>query len=105
MNEFQTSHKRQLAILQIIAAGTGLTLTRASNAVGIEMSWVPGRNEQVEDRIHRIGQTRDVEITMLAYQHSVETRVLKAGASKERSASRVLDANIVELLTNMEEAG
>jgi SWI/SNF-related matrix-associated actin-dependent regulator 1 of chromatin subfamily A len=105
MTEFQNSGKRQLALLQIVAAGVGYTLTRACHGIGIESSWVPGRNSQVHDRLHRIGQERAVEITVLAYQHSVEAKVLRSGARKEKSAGRVLDTKIHEMLESLESEG
>lgn len=52
-------------IAQIIAAGTGLTLTRASDALFVETDWTPANVVQAEDRIHRISQDQPVTITTL----------------------------------------
>ncbi|WP_410468634.1 DEAD/DEAH box helicase [Actinomyces sp.] len=52
-------------IAQIIAAGTGLTLTRASDALFVETDWTPANVVQAEDRIHRISQGQPVTITTL----------------------------------------
>lgn len=52
-------------ICQIIAAGTGLTLTRASEALFAETDWTPANVVQAEDRIHRISQDQPVTITTL----------------------------------------
>lgn len=54
-----------ILILQIVAAGVGLTLTRASDALFVETDWTPANNVQAEDRIHRISQTQPVTITTL----------------------------------------
>lgn len=52
-------------IANITAAGVGLTLTHANDAVFVETEWTPALVAQAEDRIHRISQTRPVTITTL----------------------------------------
>jgi SWI/SNF-related matrix-associated actin-dependent regulator 1 of chromatin subfamily A len=55
----------RIAILSIGAAGAGITLTRVSECVFGELSFVPGVLCQAEDRIHRIGQEKKCEINYL----------------------------------------
>jgi superfamily II DNA or RNA helicase len=44
------------------AAGTGLTLTAATHVIHLSRWWNPAVEEQCNDRIHRIGQTRPVTV-------------------------------------------
>jgi hypothetical protein len=44
------------------AAGTGLTLTAATHVIHLSRWWNPAVEEQCNDRIHRIGQTKPVTI-------------------------------------------
>lgn len=44
------------------AAGTGLTLTAANHVVHLTRWWNPAVEEQCNDRVHRIGQTRPVTV-------------------------------------------
>ena len=46
----------------IQAAGVGITLLSSRTLIFNNISFVPGDNLQMQDRIYRIGQTRDVEI-------------------------------------------
>ena len=51
-----------LLILSPKAAGTGLTLTAATNVIHLSRWWNPAVEEQCNDRVHRIGQTKAVEV-------------------------------------------
>ena len=44
------------------AAGTGLTLTAATHVIHLSRWWNPAVEEQCNDRVHRIGQSRPVSI-------------------------------------------
>lgn len=58
----------------IIAAGVGITLTASRVIIFNNFSYVPGDNQQMQDRVHRIGQTRDVHIF---YQFFKDTQYQK----------------------------
>ena len=51
-----------LLILGPRAAGTGLTLTAATHVIHLSRWWNPAVEEQCNDRVHRLGQTRPVTI-------------------------------------------
>jgi len=44
------------------SAGTGLTLTAANHVLHVSRWWNPAVEEQCNDRVHRIGQRRDVNV-------------------------------------------
>jgi SNF2 domain-containing protein/helicase-like protein len=60
---------------QIRAAGVGLTLTRSANVLFLDKDWTPAGNVQAEDRAHRIGQQRPVNIVSLVADHAIDERV------------------------------
>ncbi|KAL2081024.1 hypothetical protein ACEWY4_022877 [Coilia grayii] len=62
---FQFSEKSCVAVLSITAANMGLTLHAADMVVFAELFWNPGVLIQAEDRVHRIGQTSNVDIHYL----------------------------------------
>jgi superfamily II DNA or RNA helicase len=66
VNEFQThladDRGFDLLILGPKAAGTGLTLTAATHVIHLSRWWNPAVEEQCNDRVHRIGQTKPVTV-------------------------------------------
>lgn len=79
VQKFQNDPKCRVFIGQVIAAGTAITLTAASEVAMVEQDWTPGNNAQAIMRVHRYGQTRKVNcrvFAMTGYDEKV-TRVLK----------------------------
>jgi hypothetical protein len=75
-----------------IAAKEGLTLTAADTVVFIEREWVPGWEEQAEDRINRIGQDNDtVWAIYLSVIGTIDEKFDAIVEDKRRVTSAVLD--------------
>lgn len=66
VNRFQRHLKTDggfdMLILGPKAAGAGLTLTAATHVIHLSRWWNPAVEEQCNDRVHRIGQTRPVAV-------------------------------------------
>lgn len=56
--EFQEG-KSQVMVMNIVAGGVGVTLTKSYNMVVNDFDWTPGNLTQAEDRICRSGQTEE----------------------------------------------
>lgn len=78
VDSFQHDPKCRVFIGQIQAAGTGLTLTAASDLVFVESSWVPAENLQAAMRIHRIGQQNACTVRFATLAGSIDERVQAA---------------------------
>ncbi|XP_041857728.1 SWI/SNF-related matrix-associated actin-dependent regulator of chromatin subfamily A-like protein 1 [Melanotaenia boesemani] len=63
--KFQYSAQSCVAVLSITAANMGVTLHSADLVIFAELFWNPGVLIQAEDRVHRIGQTSNVNIHYL----------------------------------------
>ena len=73
------------------AAITAITLT-AANRVGMaELYWRPGDHLQAEDRCHRIGQTKEVNIDYLVAENTIEEHVAAVLQAKQRDINAGLD--------------
>lgn len=83
---------------QTSAAGVGLTLTAASRVAFVESDWVPGKITQAEDRAHRIGQTDSVNVYHLAFNRSLDARMLQTIIEKQNVQDAALDSKIAVVL-------
>ncbi len=67
--------ENQLIVCSIEVAGQGLTLTRSSNVVFLELDWTPAKHDQAEDRCHRIGQQDAVNATYLLAAGTIDETI------------------------------
>lgn len=88
---FQKHDHHRLIIGNMDAMGVGLTLTKAPGCVVVEPSWVPGINEQAEDRIHRMTQDQNVYVRYLVLRNSLDERMLRSVLGKQDAISKVMD--------------
>ncbi|KAL1810213.1 hypothetical protein ACET3Z_027203 [Daucus carota] len=90
VQSFQTSKKVKIALVGILAGGTGLNLVAAHNVVFLELPKEPAHLLQAEDRAHRRGQTKAVNIYIFcAKDTSDESRWQKLNKSLHRVSSTV----------------
>lgn len=69
--KFMNDPNTTVFIGNIIAAGVGLTLTSSHICIFNSYDWVPGNNDQMMDRIHRIGQKEDVEVYFQLFSNTI----------------------------------
>jgi len=86
--------KVDVAVLSMLAAGTGLTLTASHRVVFAELYWVPAVIQQAEDRTHRIGQQHPVHITRIVANDTVDERVLRCLQKKCKQNATILNTNM-----------
>ena len=77
-------------LLSLRAAGTGLTLTRATHVLHLDRWWNPAVEAQASDRAHRIGQTRTVTVHTFTTRGTVEQLVADLHRGKRDLAAAVL---------------
>jgi SNF2 family DNA or RNA helicase len=67
--------ENQLIVCSIEVAGQGLTLTRSSSVLFLELDWTPAKHDQAEDRCHRIGQLDAVNAYYLLAASTVDEAI------------------------------
>ncbi|KAJ5120373.1 uncharacterized protein N7515_009761 [Penicillium bovifimosum] len=69
-------------LISLRAGGVGLNLTAASNVFVMDPWWSFAIEAQAIDRVHRMGQTRDVHVTRFVVKDSIEGRMLRVQERK-----------------------
>lgn len=90
VKKFQTKRVHRCVVGNIASMGVGNTLTSAPGVIVVEPSWQPGENEQLEDRIHRIGQAQQTYFRYLVLRGSLDERKLKRVMAKAFNINEVM---------------
>jgi len=91
VDAFQNDNQTRVFVGNIMAAGTGITLTAASVVVFVELDWVPGIMSQAEDRLHRISQQETVLVQYIVLDGSLDARLANTLIEKQAVLDRILD--------------
>ncbi|GAW27260.1 putative SWI SNF-related matrix-associated actin-dependent regulator of chromatin subfamily A member 3-like 3 [Rosellinia necatrix] len=90
LDSFNSDPNLRVMLLTLSCGAVGLTLTVASRAYLMEPHWNPTLEEQALARIHRLGQSREVETVRFYVRDSFEEQVMKMQESKKQLASVLL---------------
>ncbi|KDQ12067.1 hypothetical protein BOTBODRAFT_57119 [Botryobasidium botryosum FD-172 SS1] len=73
----QPTRKPKIFIISLKAGGVGLNLTTANHVFMMDCWWNASIESQAIDRIHRIGQQRDVHVRHFIISNTIENRILR----------------------------
>lgn len=79
-------------LISLKAGGVGLNLTEADYCILLDPWWNPATEAQAIDRIHRIGQTKNVMVYRLVAKDTIEEKVMALKATKAKLFSSVMEA-------------
>lgn len=92
VDDFQQNPNKKVFIGNIKSAGVGITLTEATIVIFNSFDWVPGNNEQAEDRSYRIGQTNHVNVYYQLFDDTIAIKMWDILANKKDVISRIINA-------------
>lgn len=101
VQKFQNDPDCRLFIGNVQAAGTGITLTAASDAVFIECGWVASQLLQAEDRIHRIGAKNACIIYYMAVPDTIDEKIIDIVNYKAKMHTMIFDESGDNMLEDL----
>ena len=75
IDAFQKDPTYKIFVATLKTGGTGLNLTAASNVIHYDLWWNPAVENQATDRVHRIGQEKDVMVYRFITKGTLEETI------------------------------
>ena len=94
LNNFKSQSNIPVILLSARIAGEGLTITEANNVIFLNEWWNPSNNNQAKDRVIRIGQERNVNITTFYAKGTIEERLKEILETKAELYENLIDGLI-----------
>ncbi|KAJ3028772.1 hypothetical protein HDV00_010023, partial [Rhizophlyctis rosea] len=91
IDAFNESDDIPVFLLSTKAGGFGINLTSANVVVIYDLDFNPHNDAQAEDRAHRVGQTKEVNVIKLISDGTIEEHILRLAEAKLK-----LDAKMQE---------
>lgn len=90
IEQFKNDKRKTVFLISLHAGGTGLNLCVANHVILCDVWWNPQTEEQAIDRVHRIGQSRDVRVCRFKMSNTVEDRIYDICARKRELSDGAL---------------
>ena len=91
IKKFQTNNDIKVCFVSLMSSAEGINLVSANNMILVDSWWNNSKMIQVMDRIHRIGQNKDVNIYNLQVINSIEENMEKLVKKKYKVSDILLN--------------
>ncbi len=75
IDQFRDDPKCEVFVASLQAAGVGIDLVSASVVIHYDRWWNPAKENQATDRVHRIGQNRNVQVFKMIAKGTIEEHI------------------------------
>lgn len=97
VSRFRADTDCSVLLLSLQAGGVGLHLIEATHVWELDQWWNPMAHDQSQQRVHRLGQTKEVTVHRLLVRDTIEERVLALQERKRGLAQSTLTADLKAL--------
>ena len=104
IDTFQEDENYKILVATLKTGGTGLNLTAARNVIHYDLWWNPAVENQATDRVHRIGQDKDVMVYRFITKGTLEETIDLISKHKTDLAEKAIsnDETFLTEMTNEE---
>ncbi|KAI0334280.1 hypothetical protein GY45DRAFT_94057 [Cubamyces sp. BRFM 1775] len=90
LGQFRQAGGPKVILVSIKCGGVGLNLVSANRVINLDLAWNFATESQAYDRVHRLGQEKEVHVKRLVIRDSIEERMLKLQETKTHLADAAL---------------
>jgi SNF2 family DNA or RNA helicase len=83
---FQENTEHRICLVSLGACAEGVTLTAASRVYHLDLWWNEAKDYQMANRVHRIGQLKDVQIVHVITEDTIEEKMMGMREKKRKVA-------------------
>lgn len=91
LDRFKQDPTCEVFVASLQAAGVGIDLVSASVVIHYDRWWNPARENQATDRVHRIGQSRGVQVFKLVTKNTIEEHIHRLIEKKQALMEGVIE--------------
>ncbi len=91
IESFQTDPSIKVFVGSLMAGGIGIDLTAASVVIHYDRWWNASKENQATDRVHRIGQNKNVQVLKLVTKGTLEEKIDQMIQGKQKIFEKFLD--------------
>ncbi len=105
LERFRDDPNCRVFVASLQAAGVGIDLTSASVVIHYDRWWNPAKENQATDRVHRIGQSRGVQVFKMVTRGTIEEHIFQMIERKKGLLDEVIgydDQDQVKTLSKTE---
>ncbi len=92
--EFQENPEVKVFVGSLLAGGTGIDLTAANVVIHFDRWWNAAKEDQATDRIHRIGQQKNVQVFKLVTRGTLEEHIDLIIKRKKETFARFVEEDL-----------
>jgi SWI/SNF-related matrix-associated actin-dependent regulator 1 of chromatin subfamily A len=93
IESFQTEPQCRVFVGQVLACGTAINLTAATEVIILEPPWTSADTAQAIARCHRPGQTRPLRVRFVQLQESLDQAIMATIRRKTEQIAGIVDAD------------
>lgn len=90
IQQFENNNEIKVCFVSLMSSAEGINLVSSNHLILVDTWWNNAKMSQVMDRIHRIGQKKDVNIYKLQIENSIEEQIEQLVNKKHKMANLIL---------------